>query len=134
MAFKKKIKTTRIDTLVGRHSKIVGDIHYGGGLHIEGIVEGNIMAESEDKGVVIISELGTVEGEIRGPSIIINGTVHGNVYATGTIELAAGAKINGNVYYNLLEMTVGAEVNGNLVHQELSKASANTPTKITETG
>ena len=76
MAFKKKIKTTRIDTLVGRHSKIVGDIRYSGGLHIEGTVEGNIMAEHEDKGVVIVSELGVVEGEIRAPSIIINGTVY----------------------------------------------------------
>ena len=118
MAFKKKIKTTRIDTIVGRYSKIVGDIHYGGGLHIEGTVEGNIMSEQEDTGVIIVSEAGVVEGEIRGPSIIINGTVNGNVYATGTIELAAGAKINGNVYYNLLEMAVGAEVNGNLVHQQ----------------
>lgn len=123
MALKKKIKTTRIDTLVGRYSKVVGDIHYGGGLHIEGTVEGNVMAEHEDQGVVIVSELGVVEGEIRGPSIIINGTVNGNVYATGTIELAAGSKINGNVYYNLLEMTVGAEVNGNLVHQHPSNKS-----------
>ena len=122
MAFKKKIKTTKIDTLVGRHTKIVGDIRYGGGLHIEGVVEGNIAPEQDDKGVVILSELGVVEGEIRGPSIIINGTVNGNVYATGTIELAAGAKINGNVYYNLLEMTVGAEVNGNLVHQQVSNS------------
>ncbi len=120
MSFKKKIRTTKIDTLVGRHSKIIGDICYGGGLHIEGVVEGNITPEQEDKGVVILSELGVVEGELRGPSIIINGTVNGNVYATGTIELAAGAKITGNVYYNLLEMTVGAEVNGNLVHQQPS--------------
>ncbi len=118
MALKKKIKTTKIDTLIGRHSKIVGDVHYSGGLHIEGAVEGNIMAEEEERCVVIVSELGVVEGELRGPSIIINGTVNGNVYATGTIELAAGARINGNVYYNLLEMAVGAEVNGNLVHRQ----------------
>lgn len=118
MALKKKIKTTKIDTLIGRHTKIVGDIHYSGGLHIEGTVEGNIMAEEEDRCVLIVSELGVVEGELRGPSIIINGTVNGNVYATGTLELAAGAKINGNVYYNLLEMAVGAEVNGNLVHRQ----------------
>ena len=109
MAFKKKIKTTRIDTLVGRHSKIVGDIRYSGGLHIEGTVEGNIMAEHEDKGVVIVSELGVVEGEIRGPSIIINGTVHGDVYATGTIELAAGAEVNGNLVHQQTSNTAQAE-------------------------
>ena len=123
MAIKKKIKTTKIDTLVGRHAKIIGDIRYSGGLHIEGFVEGNIIPEENDKCIVIVSELGVVEGELHGPSIIINGTVNGNVYATGTLELAAGAKINGNVYYNLLEMTVGAEVNGNLVHQEVPKKS-----------
>lgn len=120
MAFKSKIKTTKIDTLIGCNAKIIGDIRYAGGLHIEGIVEGNILPEDDKKGVVIVSELGVVEGELRGPSIIINGTVNGNVYATGTIELAAGAKINGNVYYNLLEMTVGAEVNGNLVYKKES--------------
>ena len=124
MALKKKIKTTKIDTLIGRHTKIVGDVHYSGGLHIEGTVEGNIMAEEEDRCIVIVSELGVVEGELRGPSIIITGTVNGNVYATGTIELAAGARINGNVYYNLLEMAVGAEVNGNLVHRQAEGDSA----------
>ncbi len=123
MAIMKKIKTTKIDTLVGRYSKVVGDIYFSGGLHIEGKVEGNIVAENDDKGVVIVSELGLVEGEIRGPTIIINGTVNGNVYATQSLELAAGAKINGTVYYNLLEMAVGAEVNGNLVHQQASEHS-----------
>ena len=118
MAFKKKIKTMRVDTLIGKHSKIVGDILYSGGVHIEGEVEGNLMADQIDKGFVVVSESGLVKGEIRGPSVIVYGTVNGDVYATGTIELAASAKITGSVYYNLLEMTTGAEVNGNLVHQQ----------------
>ena len=114
---KKKIKTMRVDTLVGKNSKFVGDILFTGGVHIEGVVEGNLMAEEVGKGFVVVSDSGLVKGEIRGPSIIVYGTIHGDVYATGTVELAAGAKINGNVYYNLLEMATGAEVNGNLVHQ-----------------
>ena len=118
MAFKKKVKTMRVDTLVGKHSKIMGDILFTGGVHIEGEVEGNLMAEEADKGFVVVSESGLVKGEIRGPTIIVYGTVSGDVYATGTIELASGAKINGSVYYNLLEMANGAEVNGNLVHQQ----------------
>jgi cytoskeletal protein CcmA (bactofilin family) len=121
MALKKKIKTMRVDTLVGKHSRIVGDILYTGGVHIEGEVEGNLMAEEVDKGFVVVSESGMVKGEIRGPTIIVYGTVNGDVYATGTIELSAGAKINGSVYYNLLEMANGAEVNGNLVHQQSPK-------------
>ena len=30
----------------------------------------------------------------------------------------AGARINGNVYYDLLEMSVGSEINGSLVHRK----------------
>jgi cytoskeletal protein CcmA (bactofilin family) len=118
MAFKKKIKTMRVDTLIGKHSRVVGDILYTGGVHVEGEVEGNLMAEEVDKGFVVVSETGLVKGEIRGPTVIVYGTVNGDVYATGTIELAATAKIKGSVYYNLLEMTTGAEVNGNLIHQQ----------------
>ncbi len=118
MALRKKIKTMRVDTLVGKHSRIVGDILYTGGVHIEGEVEGNLMAEEVDKGFVIVSETGLVKGEIRGPTVIVYGIVNGDVYATGTLELAASARITGNVYYNLLEMTTGAEVNGNLIHQQ----------------
>ncbi|MEJ2115738.1 MAG: polymer-forming cytoskeletal protein [Gammaproteobacteria bacterium] len=118
MAFKKKIKSMRVDTLIGKHSKIIGDVLYTGGVHIEGEVEGNLMADQVDKGFVVVSESGLVKGEIRGPTIIVYGTVNGDVYATGTIELAASAKITGSVYYNLLEMATGAAVNGNLVHQQ----------------
>ncbi|MEM7401577.1 MAG: polymer-forming cytoskeletal protein [Pseudomonadota bacterium] len=121
MALKKKIKTMHVDTLVGKKSKIVGDILFTGGVHIEGVVEGNLMPDEIDQGFVVVSESGMVKGEIRGPTIIVYGTIHGDVYATGTVELAAGAKINGTVYYNLLEMTTGAEVNGNLVHQPSGK-------------
>jgi len=121
MALKKKIKTMRVDTLIGKHSKIIGDIVYTGGVHIEGEVEGNLMAENVDKGFVVVSESGMVKGEIRGPAVIVYGTVNGDVYATGSLELAAGAKINGSVYYHLLEMATGAEVNGNLVHQQSAR-------------
>ena len=117
MAFKKKIKAVQIDTLVGPLSKVVGDVYYGGGLQIEGTVEGNITAKCEDKCVLVISEMGIVEGEIRGTFIIIDGTVHGDIYANEGIELKSGARINGDIYYASLGMTVGAEVNGKLVHQ-----------------
>lgn len=117
MVFRKKIKAVQIDTLVGPMSKVIGDVHYGGGLQIEGTVEGNVLAKCEDKCVLVVSEMGVVEGEIRGTYIIVDGTVHGDIYASEGIELKPGAKINGDIYYASLGMTVGAEVNGKLVCQ-----------------
>lgn len=113
---KKAIKATRIDTLIGQHTHIKGDISFSGGLRIDGSVAGNINATGDSESVLTLSEQGTIEGEIRVPNLIINGAVSGNVYTSEHVELASKAKINGNVYYHLLEMAMGCEVNGQLIH------------------
>jgi cytoskeletal protein CcmA (bactofilin family) len=116
---KKKIKAAQIDTLIGKNTVVKGDIHYRGGLHIEGKVQGNLVAESNEKTVLIVSEKGCVEGDVKGPVVILNGMIEGDVYSTATLEMAQHAKVKGNVYYKLLEMEVGAEVNGSLIHQSV---------------
>ncbi len=111
-----KRKVTRIDSLIGQHTQILGDITFTGGLHIDGRVEGNIMAPIESGSVLTLSEQGSIKGEVRVPNVILNGEVMGNVYAEEHVELALNARIIGNVYYNLIEMAMGAEVNGSLIH------------------
>lgn len=113
---KKAVKATRIDTLIGQHTHIKGDISFSGGLRIDGSVAGNINATGDTESVLTLSEQGAVEGEIRVPNLIINGSISGNVYASEHVELASKAKINGNVYYHLLEMAMGCEVNGQMIH------------------
>ena len=119
---KKKIKAAQIDTLIGKNTVVKGDIHYRGGLHIEGKVQGDLVAESNEKTVLIVSEKGCVEGDVKGPVVILNGMIEGDVYSTVTLEMAQHAKVKGNVYYKLLEMEVGAEVNGSLIHQSVQTA------------
>jgi cytoskeletal protein CcmA (bactofilin family) len=43
--------------------------------------------------------------------------VEGDVYSSEHIELAAKARVIGNVYYHLIEMVMGSEVNGSLYHR-----------------
>ena len=111
-----KRKNPHMDTLVGHNTKIVGDVHFEGGLHVDGLVQGNI--DARDAGSRLsISERGQVEGEVRVPEIMLNGMVKGDVYAGDRVELGAKAKVEGNVYYNLIRMEAGATVNGKLVHK-----------------
>jgi len=112
----RKRKVTRIDSLIGQHTKIQGEVNFSGGLHIDGTIEGNITAIEDSNAVLTLSEQGIIHGDIRVPNIILNGTVRGNVYAEEHIELALNARVVGNVYYNLIEMAMGAEVNGSLIH------------------
>lgn len=116
---RKNKKTTRMDTLVGPQSEVVGDIKFSGGLHVEGTIKGNVIAENDGRSLVQLTESGTIEGEIRVPFVVLNGVVIGDVHGGEHVELASKARVAGNVYYNLIEMAVGAEVNGKLVHTQV---------------
>lgn len=103
-------------TLISRDTVIVGDLRFSGVVDIEGLVQGNLVAEPGKDALVRVVEKGRVEGEIRSPSVIINGEVEGNVYSTRHLELAAKARVQGNVFYSLVEMAAGSEVNGAMTH------------------
>lgn len=112
--------TGNFDTLISSRTTIEGDVHFSGGLHVDGHIRGKVLAEEGSDAVLRISEVGEITGDIAAPHVIINGTVNGDVYATAHLELAEKAAINGSVYYNLIQMAVGSSVNGNLVHQRES--------------
>jgi len=117
------------DTLISNKSEFIGDLHFSGGLHIDGKIKGNIIASDDSAAVVRISESGLVEGEIKAPNIIINGQVVGNLYSQQHIELAKKAVVNGDVHYTMMEMVMGAQVNGNLIHQAMEKGRKGRKTK-----
>ena len=107
----------RVDTIIGQQTQVSGDLHFSGGLHIDGHVKGNVIADEGSASVLAVSEHGRIDGDVRVPNVFLNGSVNGDVRCEERIELAAKAKVNGDVYYNLIEIVMGAEVNGNLVHQ-----------------
>ncbi len=118
---RKKFKSANAgtDTLIGKNTELYGDVRFSGGvrLHVDGTIKGNIIADDNGSALLTLSKQGTIEGEVRVPSIILDGVVIGDVHASEHIELASNARITGNVYYSLIEMAMGAEVNGNLVRK-----------------
>ncbi len=121
---KKQNSRHNYDTLISSNTEIEGDIKFTGGLHIDGKVNGCVIAQDSTNAVVRISDHGVVEGEVKAPHVIINGQVIGDVYSSEHAELAANASVTGTVYYNLLEMVMGAQVNGSLEHQPGAKTAA----------
>lgn len=117
----KKTVNHSFDTLVSAGSEIVGDMHISGGLQIDGKVFGNLVAGDDSSAVVRISSKGVVTGEISAPHVIISGSVTGDIHACESLELAASARIEGDVSYNLLEMEMGAQISGQLKHSYRGK-------------
>lgn len=110
-----KGKSSGGTTLISKSTEVIGNVNFSGSLEIEGRVKGNIFAEEGSQARVRVMETGVVEGDISAPTVVINGAVNGDVYASKHVELAAKATVTGNVHYQVIEMVKGAQVNGNLV-------------------
>lgn len=107
----------RIDTLVGAGTRIIGDVHFSGGLHVDGHVKGNVDAPPTSSSTLSVSDAGVIEGSVAVPNVVLNGVVKGDIMANGRVELGAHARVSGNVYYGLIEMAMGAAINGKLIHE-----------------
>lgn len=116
---KKPKQTAQIDSLIGQNTEIHGDVIFSGGLHVDGTIKGSVVAEKGEDSVLTLSKRGVIEGEVKVPNVVVNGSVIGDVHASGHVELAAEARVHGNVYYSLIEMAMGAEVNGKLMHRSV---------------
>lgn len=107
-----------VDTLIGSNTTIRGDVSFSGGLHVDGRIEGSVVATPGDAALVMLSDKGVIEGEVRAPHVVINGQIRGDIIASERVELAAQARVEGNIYYKLLEMAAGAQVNGRIVRED----------------
>lgn len=106
----------RIDSLVGIGTRIEGDVHFTGGLRVDGEIIGGIIADESKPSTLVLSEQARVEGEVRVTHLVVNGTVAGPVYVADYLELQSKAKVTGDVHYRTLEIQLGAIVEGKLIH------------------
>lgn len=107
---------SHIDSLVGAGTKINGDVHFSGGLRIDGEVAGNVIADSSKPSTLVLSEHARVDGEIKVTHLVVNGTVVGPVNVAEYLELQSKAKVTGDVHYKTLEIQLGAIVEGRFIH------------------
>jgi cytoskeletal protein CcmA (bactofilin family) len=118
--FGRTTKST-IDSLIGMSTSIEGDVHFKGGLRIDGRVKGNVIADASQISMLVISEDAVVEGEVRVAHLVVNGKIVGPVFSSELLELQPKARITGDVYYKALEMHGGALVSGKLTHDQIGE-------------
>jgi cytoskeletal protein CcmA (bactofilin family) len=106
----------RIDTLIGAGTVIDGNIRFHGGMRIDGEVNGNVIAVPGKVSTLVLSEQGSVNGEVNVTHLVVNGTICGAVTASEYLELHAKAKLTSDVHYKVLEVQIGAVLEGRLMH------------------
>ncbi len=106
----------RIDSLVGAGTRIQGDVHFSGGLRVDGEIIGKVVADPDKSSTLVLSEQARVEGEINVTHLVVNGAIVGPVRVAEYLELQSKARVIGDVYYKTLEIQLGAIVEGKLIH------------------
>jgi len=104
-----------VQCLIGKGIEFRGDLTYSGGLHIDGRVIGSIESKLGDSARLTLSNDGIIDGSVKTCDAEINGTVNGDVHATGCVVLHPQSHVNGNVYYERIEIRRGACINGKLI-------------------
>jgi cytoskeletal protein CcmA (bactofilin family) len=94
--------------IIGKGTKIVGDISSAGDVRIDGLLTGNIVIS----GKLVLGPHGFVDGNITSVNAELEGEVKGIVNISETLSLKATAKINGDIVTSKLMIEPGALFTG----------------------
>ncbi|EPX64048.1 hypothetical protein D187_005181 [Cystobacter fuscus DSM 2262] len=112
-----------VHTLLGKGSEFEGKLTFEGQVRIDGKFNGQIIT----KDVLVVGEGARVQAEITAGTVIINGTVEGNVRATQLIELHAPARVKGNIESPALTMERGVIFEGSSKMENIGAKGATPP-------
>jgi cytoskeletal protein CcmA (bactofilin family) len=88
-----RINPADAHTILGREAKFHGKLTFEGAVRIDGQFEGEIFTDD----LLLIGPGADVHAQITVGSIIINGSVEGDVIAKASVEIKAPGRLRGNV-------------------------------------
>lgn len=106
---------SQIDSLIGRGTRIEGNVVFTGGLRVDGEIVGRVVAEPGAPSTLVLSEHARIDGEVAVGHLIVNGAINGPVQVSEFLEMQPKARISGDVSYAMIEIQQGAVVEGRLL-------------------
>ncbi len=97
-----------IATVFGKDTEFYGDLTFEKSLQINGYFEGEISSGE----FLVIGEKATVKANIKASTVIIRGTVYGNIEAKDKIEIQTEGKLFGNIRTSKLIIADGVVFEG----------------------
>ncbi len=82
-----------LNALLGRGSEFDGKLNFEGSVRIDGRFTGSIATDDE----LVIGEGAEVNAEIACGTVVVQGTLVGNIRATNTVELRSPAHVRGEI-------------------------------------
>ena len=111
---------------VDSRTKINGKLSFEGPVQIDGQIEGEIVAGDD----LVIGQGALVTAKIKAASVIVAGTVSGEITATQRIEIRPSAKISGNLAAPRIVMHEGAVFEGHCAMKPEERRVERKPTVV----
>ena len=92
--------------------KVNGRLEAKGDMQIEGLVEGDIFADS-----VTIGEQAKITGQICASLITVHGQIEGSLRAQ-SVHLCATCRVEGDIYHESIAVESGAYLNGKVMREQ----------------
>lgn len=106
----KEFNVKEAETIIGPSVKVKGNFHGQGNIIIEGIVEGSVKTDK----YLLVGEKAEITASVEVGEAKVAGTITGNISVKGYLEVAATAKINGDIYAHEISIEKGGVVNGKI--------------------
>ncbi len=108
--FNEKEKERNV-TVFGEKTKFNGTLHFTDELHIEGSFTGTIDAQ----GALVLKKGSTCQADfVRAASIVVEGSVQGDLTAGDRIEMKTGSSVRGNITASKLRIADGVSFEGSV--------------------
>ena len=98
-------------SVIGPSLVFKGEFSADEDLIIEGTIEGSI---AHHKKHLTIGKQGRVKANIHAASVIVFGTLVGDIHSDGSVSLAKGCSVNGNIHCSRILMEDGSKFKGQI--------------------
>ncbi|WP_041264245.1 bactofilin family protein [Bernardetia litoralis] len=112
-------KEVEANNIIGKGTKIIGDLITEGNIRIDGEINGNITSKSK----VALGGGSNLKGNLVSSNAEVEGEVTGNLFIAELLILKANAVINGDVSALRMLTEPGAKINGQCKVGEAPKAT-----------
>ena len=112
-----------LQTIIGKGSEFEGKLTFEGQVVIEGKFNGQI----NTKDVLIVGPSARVQAEVVAGTVVINGTVEGNIKASQLVDLKQTGRVKGNIETPAISVEKGALFEGACKMENLGKGGTPPP-------
>lgn len=117
MEFFMASKPEGINSTIGEGSVFEGKFYISGSLKIDGKFEGEIKTDEE----LVVGERGRVKTDIFAKSVVVAGTVIGNITAENEVRLLETAKVLGDITAPAISIQRGVVAHGKITITGMNK-------------